>query len=185
MHVISRTREQTTAAEPPPAPDTVPADPIDTGLDELYRRHTPDVARVGDPGPVLRAAARAHRELAVHRAAGQELIRLRDGAPEGSGAVLEIVTDDMPYLVESVLAAVRRAGGEARRVIHPIVVVERAADGELRAVLPDADPVAPPPGAITESWIHVDLGRRVPARWPTGCSPTACSTPTARRARRR
>ena len=69
----------------------------------------------------------------------------------------------MPYLVESVLAAVRRAGGEVRRVIHPIVVVERADDGELRAVLPDADPVAPPPGAIAESWIHVDLGRRVPA----------------------
>ena len=69
----------------------------------------------------------------------------------------------MPYLVESVLAAVRRAGGEVRRVIHPIVVVERADDGELRAVLPDADPVAPPSGAIAESWIHVDLGRRVPA----------------------
>jgi len=163
MHVISRTREQTTAAEPQPAPDTAPSDPIDTGLDELYRRHTPDVARAGDPGPVLRAAARAHRELAGHRAAGQELIRLRGGETEGSGGILEIVTDDMPYLVESVLAAVRRAGGEARRVIHPIVVVERAADGELRAVLPDADPVAPPPGAIAESWIHVDLGRRVPA----------------------
>src|SRR5689334_14389090 len=133
-HVISRTREQTTAAEPPPAPDTVSADPIDTGLDTLYRRHTPDLARAGDPGPVLRAAARAHRELAGHRTAGQELIRLRDGAPDGPGAVVEIVTDDMPYLVESVLAAVRRAGGEARRVIHPIVVVERAADGELRAV---------------------------------------------------
>ena len=109
--MISRTREQTTAAEPPLAPDTLPRDPIDTGLDALYRRHTPDVARAGDPGPVLRAAARAHRELAGHRAAGQELIRLRDGAPERSGAVLEIVTDDMPYLVESVLAAVRRKRG--------------------------------------------------------------------------
>ena len=116
MHVISRTREQTTAAEPPLAPDiapdtdpALPADPIDIGLDALYRRHTPDLARSGDPGPVLRAAARGHRELARHRAAGQELIRLRDGAPEGSGAVLEVVTDDMPYLVESVLAAVRRA----------------------------------------------------------------------------
>ena len=69
----------------------------------------------------------------------------------------------MPYLVESVLAAVRRAGGEARRVIHPIVVVERTPDGELQAVLPDADPAAPPPGAIAESWIHVDLGGAAPS----------------------
>ena len=69
----------------------------------------------------------------------------------------------MPYLVESVLAAVRRTGGEARRIIHPIVVVERTPDGELRAVLPDGDPAAPPAGTIVESWIHVDLGGRVPA----------------------
>ena len=121
-------------------------------------------SRAGDPGPILRAAARAHRELARHRAPGQELIRLRDEtAGEQAGAVLEIVTDDMPYLVESVLAAVRRAGGEARRVIHPIVVVERTPDGELQAVLPDADPAAPPPGAIAESWIHVDLGGAAPS----------------------
>ena len=165
--MISRTREQTTAAEPPPDLGTedpvAPADAIDADLDVLYRRHTPDL-RSEDPGPVLHAAARAHRELARHRAPGRELIRLRDEvAGEKAGAVLEIVTDDMPYLVESVLAAVRRAGGEARRVIHPIVVVERTPDGELQAVLPDADPAAPPPGAIAESWIHVHLGGAAPA----------------------
>ena len=69
----------------------------------------------------------------------------------------------MPYLVESVLTAVRRAGAEVRRVIHPIVVVERTPDGELRHVLPDADPAAPPPGALAESWIHLDLVGAAPA----------------------
>ena len=175
--MTSRTREETAAAEPPHDPDTgpaaagpaAPADAIDAALDTLYRRHSPDL-RVG---PILRAAARAHREFAGRRASGQELIRLRDdtvqeATPDEQDAgratsVLEIVTDDMPYLVESVLAAVRRAGGEALRVIHPIVVVERAPDGELRAVLPDADPAAPPAGAIAESWIHVDLGGPAPA----------------------
>jgi glutamate dehydrogenase len=172
--VISRTREQIPAAEPSPDPDagsagtqtggsTAPRDAIDAGLDALYRRHTPDLVRSGDPGPILRAAAESHRELARRRAPGQELIRIRDEAGESGGAVLEIITDDMPYLVESVLAAVRRTGGEARRIIHPIVVVERTPDGELRAVLPDGDPTAPPPGTIVESWIHVDLGGRVPA----------------------
>jgi glutamate dehydrogenase len=163
--VISRTREQTTAAEPP---DPESGDAIDAGLATLYRRHTPDLragdVRGGDPAPILRAAVREHRRLAQRRAPGQELIRVRDdGTGEPPGAVLEIVTDDMPYLVESVLAAVRRAGAEARRVIHPILVVERTTDGELRAVLPEADPSAPPSGAIAESWIRVDLGTAAPA----------------------
>ena len=55
--MISRTREQTTAAEPPPVPDTgdlmAPADAIDAGLDTLYRRHTPDLA----PGTPARSCA--------------------------------------------------------------------------------------------------------------------------------
>ena len=73
--MISRTREQIPAAEPSPDPDagsagtqtggsTAPRDAIDAGLDVLYRRHTPDLVRSGDPGPILRAAAESHRELA-------------------------------------------------------------------------------------------------------------------------
>src|SRR6185312_10377685 len=86
-----------------------------------------------------------------------------DPAPGAAGAVVEVVTDDMPFLVESVLAAVSRAGGEASRPIHPIVVVRRAPDGKLAEVLADADPADPPAGTIVESWIHVDLGARAPA----------------------
>jgi glutamate dehydrogenase len=71
--------------------------------------------------------------------------------------VVEVVTDDMPFLVQSLLAAVARLGADVQRVIHPIVVVRRDADGRLVEVLAGADPAAPPDGAVVESWVHLDL----------------------------
>ena len=157
--MTSRTREL--AAEP--------AQDLDlAALAALYARHAPGLERMtGDHWSVLLAAARAHLRLAGQRAAGEPLIRVRDpepGAVEGPdyatarpGPVVEIVTDDMPFLVEFLLAAVARAGGDVRHVIHPIVVVRRAATGQLVTVLTGADPAAPPSDALVESWIHLDL----------------------------
>ena len=67
------------------------------------------------------------------------------------------VTDDMPFLVAALLAAITRAGGEVRRVLHPIVVVRRAPDGKLAEVLTRADPDAPPPDTLAESWTRLEL----------------------------
>jgi glutamate dehydrogenase len=168
---------QEAAEKPARTADDAPAGAVDLGnpptgeepgaLEGLYARHTPDLGRNPVHRPALVAAALSHRRFARHRSAGQELVRIRpaDPPPAGdgpAGTVVEIVTDDMPFLVESVLAAVRRAGGEVRRVIHPIVVVERTPDGELVDVLTTADPGAPPGGALVESWIHLDLAGAVP-----------------------
>jgi glutamate dehydrogenase len=95
---------------------------------------------------------------------------------EVPGAVLEIVTDDMPFLVESVLTGVGRVGGAVRRLIHPIVVVRRDPAGKLAEVLVTADPAAPPVGARVESWIRVDLAGAAPPGWPSSsrtCWPTS------------
>ncbi|MGQ0575637.1 MAG: NAD-glutamate dehydrogenase [Pseudonocardia sp.] len=128
-------------------------------LGELYARHAPDLRR-REPVAVLLAAARSHRVLARRRAAGTPTVRV--GAGSGSaGPIVEVVTDDMPFLVESVLGAVRRAGAEAARVVHPIVVVRRDAGGELTELLTTADPVQPPAGAIVESWLRVELASAV------------------------
>nr|WP_308258036.1 NAD-glutamate dehydrogenase [Pseudonocardia lacus] len=149
-------------------------DPELAALGELYARHATDTPPLSGPSGVptgghvihLRDAARAHLQLAEQRAPGEPAIRVRpaeSGDPAAGGAVVEVVTDDMPFLVESVLAAVSRAGGDASRLIHPIVVVRRDAGGKLAEVLADADPAEPPDGTIVESWIHVDLGARAPA----------------------
>ena len=63
----------------------------------------------------------------------------------------------MPFLVAALLAAITRAGGEIRRVLHPIVVVRRAPDGKLADVLTRADPDSPPPDTLAESWTRLEL----------------------------
>ena len=42
-------------------------------------------------------------------------------------------------------------------MLHPIVVVRRAPDGKLADVLTRADPDAPPPDALAESWTRLEL----------------------------
>jgi glutamate dehydrogenase len=140
--VTSRSRD--TAPEP---------DPELTALTALYARHAPEL-RGSDRLPFLEEAARGHLRLASHRAAGEPLISVREAA---EGDVVEIVTDDMPFLVGALLAGIAREGGEVRRVLHPIVVVRRSGDGKLAEILASADPAEPPADALAESWIQLVL----------------------------
>jgi glutamate dehydrogenase len=135
-------------------------DPELTALTALYARHAPDLPGASaDHVPMLEAAARGHLRLAGQRSEGEQLVRVRDAEPgePDAGPVVEIVTDDMPFLVGALLARVGKAGGEVRRVLHPIVVVRRNGGGKLAEILPSAEPDAPPTDAIAESWIHLDL----------------------------
>ncbi|WP_280406667.1 NAD-glutamate dehydrogenase domain-containing protein, partial [Nocardia carnea] len=96
---------------------------------------------------------RAHLALALNRQPGQGAVRVHhpdDGS--GLGAAVQIVTDDMPMLVDSVTALLTRMGGTVREVIHPIVTVERDAGGGGGGAPP---PPPPPPGG---------RGRRPPRR---------------------
>ncbi len=61
--------------------------------------------------------------------------RGRRPAPLGGRAesVLEIVNDDMPFLVDSVLGELAERGVDVRFVVHPVFTVERDAAGRLTA----------------------------------------------------
>jgi glutamate dehydrogenase len=72
--------------------------------------------------------------------------------------VVQVVTDDMPYLVDSVASELTRGGVQVQRVVHPIVVVRRdLVTGALQEVLPTADPADPPGDALAESWMYVEV----------------------------
>ena len=130
-------------------------DPELTALTALYARHAPDLpGSPDDQLPILEEAARGHLRLAGHRAPGEPLVRVCDTQ---DGRLVEIVTDDMPFLVGALLAGIARAGGEVKRVLHPIVVVRRSADGKLAETLTAADPAAPPVDTLAESWIQLLL----------------------------
>lgn len=123
-----------------------------------YFRHT----SAGEGDSVLRgrsdAIVREHLLLAVHRERGRAVTRLHrptDGT--GLGAALQIVTDDMPLLVESVTALLGRLDVSISEVVHPILGVRRDPDGTLVEMLPNVRIRELPAGASAESWMHVQL----------------------------
>src|SRR5215211_6417653 len=98
------------------------------------------------------ASARGEAPIAV-RAFNPSL---EEHGYETPGSVVETNTEDWPFLVDSVTAELRARGLGIQRVLHPIVGVERAADGSIAAVL------HPREASRRESVMHYDLDRRLP-----------------------
>ena len=142
-------------------------DSVSCYLRAYYQRvATEDLA----PPSRLAAVAEAHARLALSRPQGRALVQVRDPADaqlhpvSGSGLVVDIVIDDMAYLVDSITTELNRHEAEVRLLVHPLLRVRRDVTGALRGILGvcgDASPGTPgEPVAdeITESWIHVELG---------------------------
>jgi glutamate dehydrogenase len=70
---------------------------------------------------------------------------------ESPGSVAEIVTDDSPFLVDSVMAVFARQGLQVVRHFHPVVGTVRGDDGEL------VDVVSTRGAARRESFQHYEL----------------------------
>ncbi len=124
----------------------------------VYFRHT----SAGEPDSVLDrcsgAIIREHLLLAHHRTPGSAVTRVhRPADGTGVGAALQIVTDDMPLLVESVTALLGRLDASISEVVHPVLGVRRSADGTLEQVLSDIPVHDLPVGALAESWMHVQF----------------------------
>ncbi|MGA9872626.1 MAG: NAD-glutamate dehydrogenase [Rhodococcus sp. (in: high G+C Gram-positive bacteria)] len=102
---------------------------------------------------------RLHLRLAAHRIPGHAKVELyvpNENATKSSvGVALQIVNDDMPLLVESVVSQLSRLGVEVIEVVHPILSVVRDADGTLTRV--GAANGASGAGVVRESWMHVQL----------------------------
>ncbi|MBP2523760.1 NAD-glutamate dehydrogenase [Rhodococcus qingshengii] len=95
----------------------------------------------------------AHLALGRQRTPGTAVWRVyRPSGSEGLGAAVQIVTDDMSLLVESVTAMLNRQGVGISQFAHPILTVERDDSGNLMS-LGDS--------GIQESWMHVQLDSEV------------------------
>jgi glutamate dehydrogenase len=84
----------------------------------------------------LAGAARSHLGLGWRRPPGQSLVRIfnpdreRDGF-ESPHTLVQIVTDDRPFLVDSVGIAFARAGLAMHLIVHPVLEVRRDGRGRL------------------------------------------------------
>jgi len=91
------------------------------------------------PADWLAGNVREAMEFIADKPRGRHKIRLRrvpggsNGAtPEGS--VLEILNDDMPFLVDSVLGELQARGLAVRLLFHPILKTERDKAGHLQTI---------------------------------------------------
>src|SRR4051794_22796922 len=126
-----------------------------TGLLQRYYWSEPAAEVVGHDPADLAALALGHLRLAEVRPQGSATVDV-SRVPDGR-AVLRIVTDDMPFLVDSVTAEVVRQGAGLQHVVHPVVVVRRDVTGRIRAFCDSADPGACGADAVAESWMAVVL----------------------------
>src|SRR6185437_13866473 len=90
----------------------------------------------------LATAARSHLELGWRRAPGQSLVRIFNPDPERDGfesphTLVQIVTDDRPFLVDSVGTAFARAGIAVHLIVHPVLEVRRDGRGRLTGLSVD------------------------------------------------
>ncbi|WP_072687815.1 NAD-glutamate dehydrogenase [Rhodococcus marinonascens] len=130
-------------------------------LAAMYFRHVDrgdsDSALNGTSDAVLAA----HLKLALQRHPGQAVTRVyRPGDGHDLGASVQIVTDDMPLLVESITTLLNRLGIGISEFVHPIISVQREPDGGLHGILLGDRGKGAGEGSTTESWIHVQLDPR-------------------------
>nr|WP_285661043.1 NAD-glutamate dehydrogenase [Actinorhabdospora filicis] len=128
----------------------------------LYWRLVPDEDLVGRDPEDLVAITVHHRELAGQRLPGEVKLSLsatEPGPPEalhdGARTVIDIVTDDMPFLVDSLTALFTRRNIEVHLLVHPQVQLRRAVMGALETVPADSDPAG-----VAESWMHIEIERQ-------------------------
>ncbi|GAA1940117.1 NAD-glutamate dehydrogenase [Streptomyces durmitorensis] len=131
-------------------------------LQRYYLHTAPEDLADRDPVDVF-GAAFSHYRLAENRPQGTANVRVHTPTVEENGwtcshSVVEVVTDDMPFLVDSVTNELSRQGRGIHVVIHPQVVVRRDLTGKLLEVLTDPG-TERPHDAVTESWIHVEMDR--------------------------
>ncbi|QEU86072.1 NAD-glutamate dehydrogenase [Streptomyces viridosporus] len=132
-------------------------------LQRFYLHTAPEDLTDRDPVDVFGAAASHHR-LAENRPQGTASVRVHTPTVEENGwtcshSVVEVVTDDMPFLVDSVTNELTRQGRGIHVVIHPQFVVRRDVTGKLIEVLPTPPGDDLPHDAHVESWIHVEIDR--------------------------
>ncbi|WP_404325827.1 NAD-glutamate dehydrogenase [Aerophototrophica crusticola] len=115
-----------------------------TGPDELY------------------GAAIAVWQFACRRPGGEPLVRVLNPRVDADGwhaahTVVEVVHDDMPFLVDSVSAELGRHGLNVHLVIHPVIRARRDDSGKVVELFANG---AAPADATAESVMHIEVDQQ-------------------------
>ena len=117
------------------------------------RRPLSDLER--SPLDELAAACLALLDAGETRLPGHHHIRLTEPPVHGEGpTAIDIVTDDMPFLVDSISGELNRRELPLHSVLHPQLTVRRDGEGRLLGL---AEEDVEEPGAVKESFMRFEL----------------------------
>jgi glutamate dehydrogenase len=126
-------------------------------LKALFAQIPPEDLAGYQPDDLAALAEQAWTFLSV-RKPGAPKIRFVDAPGTGDKlktvSVIEIVNDDMPFLVDSVMAELTAREMTVRLVAHPVIGIERDASGRLVSLSADAKRAK-----ARESFIHIHVDR--------------------------
>ncbi|GMQ75713.1 MAG: NAD-glutamate dehydrogenase [Gammaproteobacteria bacterium] len=110
----------------------------------------------------LYGAALGHWNFLRTRTPGTPKLRVYNPQLEQHGwqsthTIVELVTDDMPFLVDSVRMALNRRGLTTHLVIHPVVQLRRDDGGRVLEILESG---AREDGSLTEAVMHLEVDRQ-------------------------
>jgi glutamate dehydrogenase len=113
-----------------------------------------------DLGDLVGAAA-AHLDFGRRHGGGAPKVhvfnpRLEEHGWQSTHTVVQIVSHDMPFLVDSVRMEINRQGLTLHLVVHPVLQVTRDAEGKLQ----DVALAAPSAAEHLESFMYVEADRR-------------------------
>ena len=113
----------------------------------------------------LYGAALAHWNFLRTRTPGTPKLRVYNPQLEQHGwqsthTIVEVATDDMPFLVDSVRMALNRRGLTTHLVIHPVMRFRRDGDGRVVEVLAAG---AREDGSLVEAVMHLEVDRQTDA----------------------
>jgi glutamate dehydrogenase len=129
----------------------------------LFGRTAPEDLLVYDKAEVAELARQAWAFF-NERKAGEPKVHVTS-PPESAGvhlksiSVVEVVNDDMPFLVDSLMGELNERGLHVRLVAHPVFTVVRGPDGKLASPSIDEPSEGGIKGAQHESFIHIHIER--------------------------
>jgi len=122
-----------------------------TFLADLLGSAVPDDLQRYGPDELAAIAERSWSLLAV-RQVGAPKISFEPAPLTRTVSVLDIINDDMPFLLDSVVGELNQRGLDIRLLVHPVFAVERDAAGTLTAFKGVAKD-----GGRHESFIHIHI----------------------------
>jgi glutamate dehydrogenase len=130
---------------------------------DYFRRLAPEDIADRMPEDLL-GALLAHLELGEERHRGELKLRIFSPTTGENGwaskhSVIQVVNDDMPFLVDTTSLEINRQGLTLHLIVHPIFAVERDAQSRLSQIVPRSQS----PQAPRESWMHIEVDRLMDA----------------------